>query len=70
MNRLRTDYAGQVEFFELDVDNPDTRAMRDRYGLVAQAQYVLADASGEPLQKWFGLLREGEMIAAFDGVLG
>ncbi|MCE2488615.1 MAG: hypothetical protein J4G17_01375 [Anaerolineae bacterium] len=70
MNRLRADYDGRVEFFELDIDNPETRPMRDQYGLVAQAQYILADANGEPLQKWFGLLNQADMTAAFDGVLG
>ncbi len=70
MQRLRADYDGRVEFIELDVDDPATGPMRDRYGLVAQAQYILADAEGAPLKKWFGVLREGEMVAAFDGVLG
>ncbi|MCY3718309.1 MAG: hypothetical protein OXG07_01975 [Anaerolineaceae bacterium] len=70
MNRLRANYDGRVEFFELDVDNPDSKAMRDRYGMRAQAIYVLADADGGELNRWFGLLPEADLIAAFDGVLG
>ncbi len=70
MNRLKEDYDGQVEFIELDVDDPGTGPMRDQYGLVAQAQYVLADADGAPLQKWFGYIDENDIAGAFDGVLG
>ncbi len=70
MNRLRASYDGQVEFIELDVDDPASRPMRDQYGLVAQAQYVLADADGAPLQKWFGYIDENEIAGAFDGVPG
>lgn len=70
MNRLRADYDGRVEFFELDVDNPGSKAMRDRYGMRAQAIYVLADADGGELYRWFGNLDEATLITAFDGVVG
>ncbi|MCY3945326.1 MAG: hypothetical protein OXF44_03445 [Anaerolineaceae bacterium] len=70
MNRLRANYDGRVEFFELDVDNPASKAMRDRYGMKAQAIYVLADANGGELFRWFGVLNEATVITAFDGVVG
>jgi len=70
VDRLKAQYGAEIEFIMLDVDDPATRSMRDRYGLVAQSQYVLADAAGEPQQKWFGYLQESEVAGAFDTFLG
>lgn len=70
MDRLKAQYGEEIEFIMLDVDNPATRSMRERYDIVAQSQYVLANAAGEPQQKWFGYLQESEVAGAFDTILG
>jgi len=70
VDRLKAQYGAEIEFIMLDVDDPATRSMRDRYGLVAQSQYVLADAAGPPQPKWFGYLQESEVAGAFDTFLG
>jgi len=70
VDRLKARYGAEIEFIMLDVDDPATRPMRERYDIVAQSQYVLANAAGEPQQKWFGYLQESEVAGVFDAFLG
>ena len=40
--------------------------MRQQYDIVARSQYVLVDASGAVIQKWFGYISEEDIARAFD----
>lgn len=66
MYRLKQQYGDQIEFIVLNVDNDDTLPLRQKYDMVARAQYALVDANGELVQKWFGYLDEAEVAEALD----
>ena len=63
MSELQETFEGRVDFVLLDLDERDHDADRDRLGITAQAQYVLTDADGAILQKWFGVI-DGAQVAA------
>lgn len=62
MNGLKDEFAGEIDFFDLDVDKPETAAVRQGYGFTGRSQYLLINAQGEVVQRWFGPL-SNTMIA-------
>ena len=66
MNRLEEQYGDQIEFVLLNVDDPGSLPMRQQYDIVARSQYVLVDANGAVVQKWFGYISEEDIARAFD----
>ena len=63
MSRLQEQYGDRVDFFILDIDKPETKPVRDQFGLVRRTQYVLIDADGNILMSWAGPLNQ-EMVMA------
>jgi hypothetical protein len=53
----------------LDIDDEGTLAARERFDIVARSQYVLIDAQGNVIQKWFGFLDEAQVDAAISEYL-
>jgi hypothetical protein len=53
-----------MDFIILDVDNPKTEPVRMRFDMVQRMQYVLIDAKGNIVQRWFGPLNQSEVEAA------
>ena len=66
MNGLEAKYGDQIEFIYLNVDDPGTLPMRQQYDVVARSQYVLVDANGEIVQKWFGYINEETISQVID----
>jgi thioredoxin 1 len=60
---LKEQFAGQIDIVRLNVDLTADTPTREKYGIYDRSQYVLVDAKGEVLKRWFGLLQE-EAIAA------
>lgn len=56
MNGLEEKYRDQIDFFGLDVDLPETRALREKYGLNRRSTYILIDAEGNEIGWWIGPL--------------
>lgn len=63
MYRLKAQFKGQVDFFDLDVDKAETAAVRERFGLLRRSQYALIDREGNVVLSWAGPLRQ-EAVAA------
>lgn len=70
MYGLEDRYGDQVDFIYLNIDRAETRPARERFGIVQRSQYVLIDAQGNILFKWFGFIDEAEVEAALQSVVG
>jgi len=60
---LEEQFGDYIDFFHLDVEQHITRDIRFEYTLTGRTQYVLIDAEGNIVQKWFGYLDEAQLAA-------
>lgn len=58
MYRLTAEFGDRVDFIHLNIDVDNTRPVRERFGIVQRSNYVLIDAAGQEVQRWFGPLDE------------
>lgn len=66
MYRLFEQYSDQVEFINLDFDNPDQlQAARD-LGMRSRSTYFLFDGEGNLIGQWFGPISTAEEAIAAD----
>ena len=69
MSGLQATFAGRVEWVVLDVDDRTLNNIRGQLGITAQAQYVLVNADGAIVGRWFGRLNENNIAAEIEGLL-
>lgn len=69
MHRLEDRYKDQIDFVYLNIDLSETLEARQRFDIVARSQYVLIDAQGNIIQKWFGFLDENTVTQAIEEFL-
>jgi hypothetical protein len=50
---LEAEYWGQVDFIYIDRENPDNRAVVDRFGISYQPVFVLLDENNNEVARWF-----------------
>jgi thioredoxin-related protein len=62
---LEAKYAGQVDFFFLDADDPATRDLQRQFEFRFQPYFVLLDGSGNEIQRWAGSVSQDEFESAF-----
>ncbi len=53
----------------LDLDNSAQDDIRRQLGITAQAQYVLVNAQGEIVARWFGIIDEAALTDELEGLL-
>ena len=63
MDRLENQFNEQVDFFRLDVDNPEARSVLQEFNIRQRSTYALIDAEGNVVKLWIGYLDE-DMVAA------
>ena len=56
MNGLKTKFAGQVDFFDLNFDDPGLDGLRTEFDISGRSQYMLIDSNGQIVRRWFGPL--------------
>ncbi len=61
MNQLKIDYAKNVNFYFLDIDDPATRNLKQQLGYRLQPHIFLIDARGNLLEDWTGFVDEVEL---------
>ncbi len=66
---LEAKYAGRVNFFYLDADDPATGDFQREYGFQYQPYFVLLDADGNIVRRWNGYVSEQEFETGFIEVL-
>ena len=70
MDGLKDEFAGQVDFFDFDVDDPNTEELLLQLGFSGRSQYALTNAEGEVIRRWFGPLNptiSQEVAALLEG---
>ena len=69
MNRLETEYGDRMNFVYLDIDNPDTRDLRQELGFRYQPHYFLVDGQGKVVYQWVGQVTYERFVSILEGVL-
>jgi len=70
VNGLQQEYAGQLNFTLVDIDLPESRALKQQYGFRAQPYFVLLDGDESVIKTWYGLVAADEFRQAFDALVG
>jgi len=66
---LEETFAGRIEFVRLDLDDRDLDDRRRQLGITAQAQYVLVNAAGEIVGRWWGVIDEAALSNELETLL-
>ena len=61
MNGIKEQFAGKLDIVALNIDIPETLPLRQQFDMVGRSTYVLIDAKGNVVQRWFGFLDEQQM---------
>ena len=69
MNGLEDTFSDRVDFFVLDVDNPDSRAFMEQFAIRNRSTYVLIDAEGNEIGRWVGPLNQAGVTAQMENWL-
>lgn len=63
VNGLEEEFEGRIAFVTLDWDDSSLDELRGRLGITDRTQYVLVNAAGEAVKRWYGLLNEAQVAA-------
>ena len=66
---LEAKYAGKVNFFYLDADDPATDVFQRDYGFQYQPYFILVGKDGSVLKRWTGYVSQEELESAFAEIL-
>lgn len=66
---LEDDYWNQIDFVYLDHLDPLNAEMMARYNFSWRPLFILIEADGTEVQRWFGYVPEGEFRTTFDELL-
>lgn len=66
---LAEQFAGQVDLVSLNIDLAETQDIRDRFNITDRSQYLLVDASGNLIQRWYGFLDQTQVTTAITDYL-
>ena len=68
MHGLEVEYAGQVDFVYLDIDDPNTNPFKSQLGYFYQPHIFIVDGAGNIVNQWLGPVSEAELDAALQAV--
>lgn len=57
-------FAGQVDLVNLNIDVAATQDVRDLFNITDRSQYILVDADGNMIQRWYGFLDQTQVTTA------
>jgi thioredoxin-like negative regulator of GroEL len=66
---LEAEYAGQIQFTYLDMDDPATDDLKRQLGFQWRPHFFLLDGAGNVVRQWVGFTEEAELRSALDAVL-
>ena len=67
---LEDEYGDRIEFVYLNIDDPNTREAKEKYGYRVQPHFFLVAEDDEVILQWLGVVQGEEFEQAFDEVLG
>lgn len=66
---LEAEYAEQINFIYLDIDDPENGEFLRELGFRYQPHFLLLDGQGEILQQWLGPVSEEQFREAFSSAI-
>lgn len=66
---LEAEYAGKIDFYFLDADDPATQPFQEKFSFRVQPELHLLDADGKVIKSWVGAVREEDLRSAFESAL-
>lgn len=69
MDRLKDEFGNQIEFVDLNYDDPSLNPVRDQYGITNRSQYALVNTNGEVIKRWFGYIDEADVAGELESFL-
>ena len=66
---LGTQFADKIDVINLNIDVSETQAVRDRFNITDRSQYIFVDATGNPIQKWYGFIDQTQIAKAIQDYL-
>lgn len=69
VNELESEYGNQIEFVPVNIDDPDSAALKQQYGFRYQPHFLLVSADGEVIEEWLGYTDAGFFEQTFSTVL-
>lgn len=69
MNGIKDQFGDKIDLITLNVDVPETRSIRDRFGLTDRSQYAFVDPKGTVIQRWYGYLDQVEVAQVIQDYL-
>lgn len=54
VHELESEYGTQIEFVFVNIDDPESAALKQEYGFRYQPHFLLVDAEGEVIEEWLG----------------
>ncbi len=69
MRGLEETFTGRIEFVRLNLDDRDLDNTRRQLGITAQAQYVLVNAGGEIVGRWWGIIDDSALTNELERLL-
>ncbi|GAB4414531.1 MAG: hypothetical protein Kow00106_09640 [Anaerolineae bacterium] len=69
MHRLEAEYWGRVDFVYLDREADSNREVVRRFGINGQPVFILLDAAGNEVTRWFGRVEADTLRQALDAQL-
>lgn len=68
VHELEAAYSDQIDFVYLNIDAPNTRDAKLKYGFRYQPHFLLIDGNGEVIQEWLGYNSANVFEEAFANV--
>lgn len=62
---LEAQYAGEINFVYLDIDDPANQPVKREFGFNYQPEFYLLDGQGNVLQKWVGSVSQEQFETVF-----
>ena len=69
MHGLEAEFAGQIGFVYLDIDDPANDVFKQSLVYRAQPHLFLLDGEGKVVKQWLGPVTADELRSAFQAVL-
>ena len=54
VHELEADYGSEIEFVYVNIDDPNSAALKQQYSFRYQPHFVLVDTDGEVIEEWLG----------------
>lgn len=62
---LEAEFAGQIDFVYLDIDDPQNEQFLKELNFSYQPHFLLLDGEGNVIQQWIGPVKEEQFKEAF-----